>query len=89
MRKKITLMFVAFLAMAAFAATQALNLTRRASTIVTYEKITSLDKLTTGEYLIVCESKGVAFDGSLEKLDVVGKKFGGYAKSDYLCRKLC
>lgn len=72
MRKKITLMFVAFLAMAAFAATQALNLTRRASTIVTYEKITSLDKLTTGEYLIVCESKGVAFDGSLEKLDVVG-----------------
>jgi len=72
MRKKITLMFVAFLAMAAFAATQVLNLSRRASTIVTYEKITSLDQLTTGEYLIVCESKGVAFDGSLATLDVVG-----------------
>ena len=60
------------MAMAAFAATQALNLSRRAATVVTYEKITSLDKLTTGEYLIVCESKGVAFDGSLETLDVVG-----------------
>ena len=31
-----------------------------------YVKITSADDLTSGQYLIVCESQNVAFDGSLE-----------------------
>jgi len=62
-------MFVALMAIAAFAATQAI---RRAPSNVSYEKVTSVSDLTTGEYLIVCESKSLAFDGSLETLDAVG-----------------
>ncbi len=35
----------------------------------TYNKVTSTDDITDGEYLIVNEETGVAFDGSLETLD--------------------
>ena len=36
---------------------------------VYYQKITSVNDLTTGEYLIVNEAAGIAFDGSLATLD--------------------
>ena len=42
-----------------------------ASTDKYYVKVTSTADLTDGQYLIVCEDKNVAFDGSLEKLDAV------------------
>ncbi|MBR5686496.1 MAG: Ig-like domain-containing protein [Prevotella sp.] len=38
--------------------------------ITYYKKITSTDDLTTGRYLIVYEPENVAFDGSLDNLDV-------------------
>jgi len=38
---------------------------------VNYVKVTKIDDLTDGEYLIVNETANVAFDGSLEKLDAV------------------
>ena len=37
---------------------------------ITYEKVTSTDDVTTGNYLIVYEGGNVAFDGSLATLDV-------------------
>lgn len=37
-----------------------------------YKKVTTADELTDGEYLIVCESANVAFNGALGKLDAVG-----------------
>ena len=37
-----------------------------------YVKVTSSDNLTDGQYLIVYEEGGLAFDGSLETLDVAG-----------------
>lgn len=39
-----------------------------------YVKVTSTPSNWEGEYLIVCESKSVAFDGSLTSLDGVGNK---------------
>lgn len=38
-------------------------------TIGTFVKVTSTDDITSGQYLIVCEDGGVAFDGSLATLD--------------------
>lgn len=43
-----------------------------AVTIGNFEKVTSTDDITTGQYLIVYEDGAVAFDGSLETLDAVG-----------------
>ena len=40
-------------------------------TVEKFTKITSASELTTGDYLIVCESKEVAFNGSLATLDAV------------------
>lgn len=40
--------------------------------LVTYEKITSTDALTNGNYLIVYEDGNLAFDGSLSTLDATG-----------------
>ena len=37
-----------------------------------YEKVTSTDDITDGDYLIVYEEGSLAFDGSLTKLDVLG-----------------
>ena len=37
-----------------------------------YEKVASASDLTGGQYLIVCENNGVAFDGSLTTLDATG-----------------
>ncbi len=37
-----------------------------------YVKVTSVDDFTDGQYLIVYEEDGLAFDGSLETLDAVG-----------------
>ena len=39
-----------------------------------YVKVTSVDELADGDYLIVCESNNVAFDGALSTLDAVGNK---------------
>lgn len=39
-----------------------------------YEKITSTDDLTDGQYLIVYEEGSVAFNGGLETLDAIGNK---------------
>lgn len=44
--------------------------------MVTYEKITSTDDLTDGNYLIVYEEGSLAFDGSLSTLDVAGNTVG-------------
>ncbi len=41
-----------------------------------YCKVTSESDLTDGDYLIVCESQNVAFDGSLAKLDAVSNNIG-------------
>lgn len=41
---------------------------------VCYKKITSASELTEGQYLIVCESANVAFDGSLTTLDANNNK---------------
>lgn len=41
-----------------------------------YEKITSVDDLEDGEYLIVYEDGDVAFDGSLEELDAASNNIG-------------
>lgn len=41
-----------------------------------YVKVTSSDEITDGNYLIVCESNNVAFDGALTTLDVVGNTIG-------------
>ena len=45
------------------------------SSLTQYRKITSSSQLTAGDYLIVCEDQGVAFDGSLTTLDAVGNIF--------------
>jgi len=37
-----------------------------------YEKVTSSDEITDGDYLIVCENNSVAFNGGLTSFDVVG-----------------
>ena len=37
-----------------------------------YEKVASASDLTDGQYLIVCENNGVAFNGGLETLDATG-----------------
>ena len=39
-----------------------------------YEKVTSTDAITDGDYLIVCENSNVAFNGSLTTLDAAGNK---------------
>lgn len=36
-----------------------------------YQKVTATSEVTDGDYLIVCEGQGYAFDGSLETLDAV------------------
>lgn len=41
-----------------------------------YVKVTNLDEITDGNYLIVCESNNVAFDGALTTLDAVGNTIG-------------
>ena len=47
-----------------------------------YVKITDMKDLEDGDYLIVCESQNVAFDGSLEKLDAVKNNIAVTIKSD-------
>ena len=42
------------------------------TTGTTYRKVTATENITDGEYLIVYETTGVAFDGSLETLDAEG-----------------
>ena len=49
-----------------------INVISASGTMVTYEKITSTDDLTDGNYLIVYEEGSIAFDGSLSTLDVSG-----------------
>ncbi len=39
-----------------------------------YEKVTSSEEITDGDYLIVCENNNVAFNGGLTTLDAVGNK---------------
>ena len=39
-----------------------------------YEKVTSSEEITDGDYLIVCENNNVAFDGGLTTLDAIGNK---------------
>ena len=39
-----------------------------------YEKVTSADAITDGDYLIVCENNNVAFNGGLTTLDAIGNK---------------
>ena len=41
-----------------------------------YVKVTSSDEITDGDYLIVCESNNVAFNGGLTSLDGVGNTIG-------------
>ena len=41
-----------------------------------YEKVTSSEELTNGDYLIVYENGNLAFDGSLDALDAVGNTIG-------------
>lgn len=47
-----------------------------------YVKITEMKDLEDGDYLIVCESQNVAFDGSLEKLDAVRNYVSVVIKGD-------
>ena len=39
-----------------------------------YEKVTSSEEITDGDYLIVCENNNVAFNGGLTTLDAIGNK---------------
>ena len=54
------------------------------SSLTQYRKITSTAELTQGDYLIVCEEHGVAFDGSLSSLDAVGNYFAVDINNDVI-----
>ncbi len=41
-----------------------------------FVKVTSSDEITDGDYLIVCENNGVAFNGALNSLDAAGNTIG-------------
>lgn len=58
------------------ASTGALTITKESTPEGTlYEKVTSNDDIVNGEYLIVYETDGKAFDGSLDNMDPTGNVF--------------